>query len=249
MLKKLIKILITGVLIIGLFELTAWAKERITRVLDLAGHDILNANIVTAKITTSEVTTVSGDLTLNATGSNIILSSKKLTSPATITRRQLIPASNFGKNPDNPPAIGIYGICQALKFTVDTDKAYYKLPIPDDYAGGDLSIRVAWTRSTTGSDESGKTVKWQLKYLAINGIDENCNSGESTLSIQDTYDSASTTDQIVYRTDAMIIPSTDFSTDELIIIELMAITPTGTALSKPACIGLAVFYTAYQVIQ
>ncbi|GAI57665.1 unnamed protein product, partial [marine sediment metagenome] len=67
----------------------------------------------------------------------------------------------------------------------------------------DLNISLFWTRSSTGSDESGKTVKWEVKYLPINGIDENCNTGESTLSVQDTYDSASTTDQIVYATDGI----------------------------------------------
>jgi len=250
MLKKIIKILIAGALIVGLFKLTAWAKMRWSYDFDMMGHDILNTNSITSttKVITPEVTTASGDLTLNATGSNIILSSKKLTSPATITRHHIIDASELGKNPTHPPAVNIYGITHVLEFTVGTDLAYYKLHIPDNYAGGDLLFYVHWTRSTTGSDESGETVKWQLKYLAINGTSENCNSGEATLSVEDTYDSTSTTEQVVYKTDAMTIPE-GFGTEDILILELGAVTPTGTALSEPALVAICIVYTAYQVIQ
>jgi len=202
----------------------------------------------TTKVITPEVTTHSGDLTLNAAGSNIALSSKKLTSPATITRHYVVGACELGKNPIHPPAVGVYGITQVLEFTVDTDLAYYKLHIPDNYASGDLLFYVHWTRSTTGSDESGETVKWQLKYLTIDGTSENCNSGESTLSVEDTYDSTSTTEQVVYRTDAMTIPE-GFGTEDVLILEIGAVTPTGTALSDPALVALCIVYAAHQVIQ
>lgn len=251
MLKKLVKILVAGTLIIGLFGPVAQTKMRWSFDFDMTGHDILGAgNItVTTKVVTPEVTTASGDLTLNATGSNIILSSKKLTSPTTITRHHIIDASELGKNPTHPPAVDIYGITQVLKFTVDTDLAYYKLHIPDDYASGDLLFYVHWTRNATGSDESGKTVKWQLKYLTIDGTSENCNSGESTLSVEDTYDSTSITEQVVYRTDAMTIPANSFDSGDILILELKAVTPTGTALSEPALVALCIVYTAYQVMQ
>jgi len=195
-------------------------------------------------------TTANGDLTLDPNGSgNIVLSSAKLTSPATITRHYVVGACELGKNPTNPPAVDVYGITQVLEFTVDTDLAYYKLCIPEDYASGDLSIYIHWTRSATGSDESGKTVKWQLKYLAINGTSENCNSEESTLSVQDTYDSTSTTEQIVYKTDSMTIPAASFSAGDILILELGAITPTGTALSEPAMVAICIEYIADQVAQ
>lgn len=313
MLKKLIKILITGALIIGLFELAAWAKMRWSYDFDMTGHDITNVNNIditgqykisgsqissddlsdtasigmldenetltgnwvntdnpwadnevvadltinstkdittTTKVETPEVTTASGDLTLNATGSNITLSSKKLTSPATLTRHYVIGSCEFGRNPTNPPVVNIYGITQALEFTVNTDLAYYKLHIPDDYASGDLLFYVHWTRSTTGTDESTKTVKWQLKYLAIDGTSENCNSGEATLSIQDTYDSVSTTEQVVYRTDGMTILAANFASTDVLILELGAITvDSGEALSEPAAVAVDIFYTANQIIQ
>jgi hypothetical protein len=167
----------------------------------------------------------------------------------TVTKYLVIPADVFGKNPTNPPAIGIYGICQSNEFTVNTDKAYYKIHVHDDWVSGtDILLYIHWTRSTTGSDESGKTVKWQMKYLAVNGINENVNSGETTLSVQDTYDSSSTTDQVAYRTDALTIPAAAIAAGDCITLELMAITPTGTALSEPACVGFSISWTAKQVI-
>ncbi|MBW2648961.1 MAG: hypothetical protein JRC53_03955 [Deltaproteobacteria bacterium] len=110
-----------------------------------------------------------------------------------------------------------------------------------------MLIYIHWTRSTTGSDESGKTVKWQLKYLAVNGTSENVNSGETTLSVQDTYDSAVPADQVAYRTDPLTIPAAAIEAGDCITFELMAITPTGTALSEPACVGFSIEWTAYQV--
>jgi len=165
------------------------------------------------------------------------------------TEHLLIPADGLGKNPTNPPAVAIYGICQALEFTVDTDKAYYKLHVPDDWvAGTDITIHIHWTRSSTGGDDSTKTVKWQIKYLAVNGIDENVNSGETTLSVEDTYDSSSTTDQIAYKTDGLTIPNTAIEAGDCITLELMAVTPTGTGLSEPACVGLSIDWTAKQIM-
>jgi hypothetical protein len=167
----------------------------------------------------------------------------------TVTNHLVVPADAFGKNPTNPPAIGIYGICQSNEFTVNTDKAYYKIHVPDDWVSGtNILIYIHWTRSTTGSNDSGKTAKWQVKYLAVNGVNENCNSGESTLSVEDTYDSSSTTEQVVYRTDALTIPAAAIEAGDCITLELMAITPTGTALSEPACVGFSTEWTAYQVL-
>jgi len=167
-----------------------------------------------------------------------------------VTRTLVIPADSLGKNPVNPPAVVVYGICQALKFTVDTDKAYYKFHVPNTWVPGtDILVYVHWTRSSTGGDDSGKTAKWQLKYLSVNGISENVNSGEATLSVQDSYDSSSLTTQIAYRTDVLTIPAAALAAGDCVTFELMAITPTGTALSEPACVGLSISWNAYQVIE
>jgi len=169
--------------------------------------------------------------------------------PRTKTTALVIPADSLGKNPTNPPAVAVYGICQALEFTVDTDKAYYKIHVPSNWVSGtDILMYIHWTRSTTGSDESGKKVKWQVKYLPVNGISENVNSGESTLAVEDTYDSANTSQQIAYRTDAITIPAAALQAGDCITLELMAVTPTGTALDEPACVGFSIVQTVYQLV-
>jgi len=166
--------------------------------------------------------------------------------PQVTTEHLLVPADGLGKNPVSPPAIDIYGICSALEFTVDNDKAYYKFHIPDNWVvGTDISIRIHWTRSSIGSDDSGKRVKWQIKYLVINGVNENVNSGESTLTIEDIYESSSTTEQIAYCTEAMIIPFSEIDPGDCATLELMAITPTGDELSNPACVGVSIIWTDF----
>lgn len=152
-------------------------------------------------------------------------------------------------HPENPPTVDIYGITHVLEFTVDTDSAYYKLHIPEDYASGDILFTVHWTKSTTVGDDSTKTVKWQLKYLSINGTSENCNTGETTLSVQDTYDDANAAPQIVYETDNMTIIEANFVIGDILILEVMSITPAGTGLTAPAIVALCIEYTANQVIQ
>jgi len=176
-------------------------------------------------------------------GTGGIISSK------TVTCHQFIASCEFGKPVTNPPTVSIFGICQALEFTVGTDKAYYKFHMPCDWVSGtDVLISVHWTRSSTGGDDSTKTVKWQLKNLVINGTSENCHTGEVTDAVQDTYDSSSTTDQIVYETDDMTITAAEIdSANDIIIVELMAVTPTGTQLTDPAAVGLCITYTEYQV--
>jgi len=117
----------------------------------------------------------------------ILRAALKMQSASTYTKIVRIPVSKLGKNATNPPIVIECGITHALKFTLNTDKAYFKQAIETDYADGDITIHFHWTKSTTNSDQSGKCVKWQLKYLVLNGTDENCNAGEATDSIEDTY--------------------------------------------------------------
>ena len=167
----------------------------------------------------------------------------------TYTEHIHITSSELGKNVTNPPVVDHYGITKVAEFTVNTDKVSYKYLIPLTYASGDLSIHLNWTRSTTGGDESGKTVKWQVKNLVINGTSENCNSGEITNdAIQDVYDASSTTTQIVYQTESITIGSAEFTNGELLIIEIMAVTvDSGVALSEPALVSIGFEFTSNKV--
>ena len=168
----------------------------------------------------------------------------------TRTRHVHWTASELGKNVTNPPVVVHFGICKVVKFTVNTDKASYKFLVPDDYVSGNLTIHINWTRSTTGSDESGKTVKWQVKNLVINGTSEEISTGENTDDIQDTYDSSSETDKICYQTDPITIAAAEFAAEEIVILEIMAVTvDSGVALSEPALVSLGFDYTANKVAQ
>jgi len=169
-------------------------------------------------------------------------------SHATYTKTVRVPASKLGLPNTNPPAVVEFGITHAIKFTVDTDRAKYKQAVESDYDSGDINVHFHWTKSTTNSDQSGKKVKWQLKYLVINGTSENCNSGEATLSIEDTYDSAVLGTQIVYQTGEVTIPDGAFETHDMIIMELMAVTPSANALDdEPAILWCDVVYTAKHI--
>lgn len=164
----------------------------------------------------------------------------------TVERHILIPSSNLGRGPTNPPVVDTYGICMVLEFTVDTDKAFHKFHIPSDWVvGTDIVIIVHWTRSTTGSNDNGKTVRWQVKYLFVDGTSQNVDAGENTISVQTTYNSTATDNHIVYTSDNLTLPGSELTPEYCGVIELMAITPTGTALSDPACAALGITYTAY----
>lgn len=159
-----------------------------------------------------------------------------------------VSSSSLGAPPTNPATVDIYNITQVLEFTLNTDKAYYKHEIPHDHDNGNISIHLHWTKSTANDDQSTKNVKWQIKYQVINSSGDNCNSGYSTETIEDAYDSAVTTTQIVYETDAITIPHCCFSPDQIVIIEIMAITPSSNALDdEPALVWACIKYTATHI--
>lgn len=161
--------------------------------------------------------------------------------------RHRISASELGKNPKNPPISDTYGITGVLEFGLNGDQAQYKYPLPPDYAGGDITVHFHWTKSTANDDQSGKHVKWQLKYLMIDGETENCNSGESTDSVEDEYESAVTTTQIVYKTESITIADDSFIPHDILIMQIMAITPAGAALDDaPALVAIDIEIPVFQ---
>lgn len=192
----------------------------------------------------------SDDLTENLTSVEWSAVTPESAVDSTYTKILCIPVAGLGKNKTNPPEVAEYGITQVLEFTVNTDKVHFKIDVSSDYHSGDILVDIHWTKSTINSDQSTKVVKWQLKYLVIDGESENCNSGESTLSVEDAYDSAVNETQIVYKTGYLTIPANDFEEHMLIIMEIMAVTPVGTPLSdEPAFIHMDIIYTAKNVVK
>lgn len=160
-----------------------------------------------------------------------------LTSPAVFSDCVKIDAGVYGTPSTNPPATEVIGGTQGAKFTVGTDVARYKCPIPANYAGGTMSLQLYWTKSTAG-DDSGKTVKWQVKETGLYA-GKNIIAVDSTLSVQDTYDYAASGDRWVHQSDSITIPASVAGRAHA--FEVMAVTPTGTALSEPVlmygCLG------------
>jgi len=158
--------------------------------------------------------------------------------PALYTSIKKMSLSNLAKNVSHPPTVVTAGITPGLSFTVDTDIANALFQVPADYNGGDATITFNWTKSVASTDESTKTVKWQLKYLGVSP-GNNCNSGETTLSVQDVYDDNSTSTQIIYNSDTITIPAASLTANHGLSLEIKAITPTGTALAdEPVLLGI-----------
>lgn len=164
------------------------------------------------------------------------------------TKIKRICASNLQSNPTNPPVVVSVGITPGLRFTVGTDKSRALYQIPENYAGGDGAIFLNWTKGASGADESTKEVKWQIKYLGI-GSGNNCNSGETTLSVQDTYDDSSLTTQVIYSTDTVTIPAASLTANNGLAIEIEAIAPSGTALAdEPVLLGIVCQTTCNKIV-
>jgi len=166
----------------------------------------------------------------------------------TYTNIDRICSGNLQANPSHPPVVVALGVTPGTRFTVGTDLVYFLYQIPQKYASGDGTISLNWTKGAAGADESTKAVKWQVKYLGLSPGD-NCNAGEATLSVQDTYDDSSTTTQVVYGTDNMTIPAASLTAGHGLAIEISAITPTGTALAdEPVLLGVVFSCTCSKVI-
>lgn len=213
---------------------------------DIQDNSVENIDILDGTI---DLTLKGTYVPLNRAGDNMAgdlgMDNNFIDNTAWVTKYLRIPASNLGRPPTNPPTIDVYGICHVAEFTVDTDKAYYKICIPPDFVSGtDIDVTFYWTRSATGSDESGKRVNWQLKHLIVT-MGENVSTGESSDNMEDIYDDADAGGQIAYQTDAITI--TGATAEKFLIMEISAIASEGTDLSEPALLGFCISYTAYQV--
>lgn len=171
-----------------------------------------------------------------------------LDSTAIYTHIEKIDAGLLGKTPTNPPIINTAGITLGMQYTVNTDKSNIIYKVPGNYYSGDATAWFNWTKSAVGADESTKEVKWQVKYLKI-APGDNCNSGETTLSVQDTYDDADLISQIIYSTATIIIPAASLVANSGLALEISAITPSGVALSdEPLLLSMVFQCTCVKIL-
>lgn len=154
-----------------------------------------------------------------------------------------ISAEEFGLPNTNPPGIVDQDNITLYKFALNTDLITLKLPVPSDWAGGDLSFWAVWTNDG-GVDDNGKAAKWQLDYqIGDVGDAVSGSHGNSPKSIEDTYDSA--LGSIEHHTGYMTIAEADFSGKLCIFAKLSAVTPVGDPLTcEPHLIGMCYTYRA-----
>lgn len=164
----------------------------------------------------------------------------------TYTKTVSIPGDQFGRPNTNPPTVVDQDNLTLYSFTVNTDQMTWKFPIPSDYDSGPFQFWVVWTNDG-GTDDNGKNVKWQLSYQV--GKEGDVISGShvnSPKSVEDTY--ASALGWVEHHTATMSIAAIDFGGKTCIFIQIMAVTPSGTALScEPHMLGVCFSYTAKRV--
>lgn len=153
--------------------------------------------------------------------------------------------SHLGKNPTNPPVVVVQDNVILYEFTVDTDEIHASLPIPHDYASGDLNFSVVWTNDG-GVDDNGLNVEWQLSYqTATEGDAVNGSHANSPKTIVDTYTSDS--GWIEHHSGVMTIASADFSGKVCIIVKISAITTADPLSCEPHLMGVCLTYIAHNV--
>lgn len=203
----------------------------------LAGLGVLISSLPTK--TFSDIT-VTGDITVGGEvdGRDI---------GGTHSERISVSSDEFGRPNTNPPNIVTQDNIQLLSFTIDTDSAFYKFPVPSDYASGDMVFEVIWTNDG-GSDDNGLAVKWEIGYQVGDEGDQVSGShANSPKSSEDTY--VGTTGWVEHHTNLITIGVGDFTGEDCVFLKLSAITPVGTELScEPHLIGMCFIYTAYNVV-
>ena len=174
-------------------------------------------------------------------GVNFNDTDEKAGSPVTTyTFEEFVSSSGFKMGPTNPPTVNAKNNLIYDEYTVATDIAFASCRIAENYkSGGEFFVH--WTKSQD-TDQSTKTVKWQLTYVVYDGEAEDGAAAGTVVSDQDTYDDAGTTTRIVNQSGGMAIVG--LAAGKLISFKIEAIVPTGTALVEPALVSLGIRYTA-----
>lgn len=137
------------------------------------------------------------------------------------------------------PQPNAYGTLVVLEFTLDTDDAFRVIRIPSAFRGN-ATAHIHWTKSQS-TDQSGKTVRWQLDYLVIDGRTQDGAASPQTVVFDATYDDAGTTTRIVYRTDD--VPLSGLVAGQYLLVKVTAVTPpAGTPLVEPAMMTVDLLY-------
>jgi len=150
----------------------------------------------------------------------------------------------LGKKQVGPPEIVIQDNTKMLAFTLNIDDFFYHWAVPEDFAGGDLTVNFMWTNDG-GVDDNGKDVKVQLDYQTYADGESIAGShANSPKTANDTYTSDGGWEP--HQTPGMVIAEADFIDKHAISFKGSFITPDGTELTcEPHLIAVGLSYLAY----
>jgi len=165
----------------------------------------------------------------------------------TYTKRLSIGADAFGKPAANVPTVVDQDNITLYAFTVNTDLMTYKMPVPADYASGDLLITAIWTNDG-GVDDLNKNVRAQMDYqISAEGEIVSGSHANSPKNVNDAY--TSNAGFIDCRTGAMTIAAADFAIGDCVFWKISFVTAPVTALTcEPHLVGMCIQYTAYVTV-
>lgn len=144
-------------------------------------------------------------------------------------------APGFGPTP-----VVLDTVVLGLKFDLVTDVAYRILKIPNNFEGSP-TFHVHWTKSSD-ADESGKTIRWRIRYTVFDGIDDEVSGSPTEAVLDDTYEDSGTTTRVVYRT--ADVEATGFQANYYCGIALDYVAAQ-TTLASPVVVSADLLMSAY----
>jgi hypothetical protein len=151
----------------------------------------------------------------------------------------VLEATRASGPPGLTPQVIVIGTTACLHWTKNNEVAYNQFKVPSTYVS-DPTFHLHWTKNVD-TDQSGATVRWQLRYTVFNGSNQDINvAPTATITWDETYLSNGTTSRIVYRTPS--VAATGIVAGAYVGMELSYV-PAGTTLSgRPVLVSMG-FYS------
>lgn len=111
----------------------------------------------------------------------------------------VLEATRASGPPGQTPEVIVIGTVACLHWTKNDGVAYNQFKVANTYVSAP-SFHLHWTKNVD-TDQSGRTVRWQLRYTVFNGSSQDINVPPTgTILWDETYADSGTTSRIVYRT-------------------------------------------------
>lgn len=104
-------------------------------------------------------------------------------------------------------------------------------------------VHIHWTKSDD-VDRSGETVRWTVTYTVFDGGSEDGDGAGTVLTFDDAYDSAGTTERVVYRTEDLDLIGVEAGYYVAVSVE-KGTPASGSAMVEPALVSFDFTCRAY----